>query len=107
MDEVVDLDLLFQIPQEYARIIGGNGEEASSRRSTMVLKNVPKNPKNNGEEGPFYSPSKYDRLGAESSHPVLDPVPTELTTDLPGSSTRCTESHTENAITFASGLRFR
>jgi hypothetical protein len=32
LDEVVDLDLMFQIPQEYARIIGGKGEEESSRR---------------------------------------------------------------------------
>ena len=43
MVEVVDLDLLFQIPQEYARIIGGKGEEASSRGSTMVVKKVLKN----------------------------------------------------------------
>ena len=75
MDEVVDLDLLFQIPQEYARIIGGKGEEASSRGSTKVVKNVLKNPKNNGEEAPFIAPKKYDRLGAESSHPALDPAP--------------------------------
>ena len=45
MVEVVDLDLLFQIPQEYARIIGGEGEEASSRGPTMVVKNVLKNPR--------------------------------------------------------------
>jgi hypothetical protein len=32
---IVDLDLLFQIPQKYARIIGGKGEEASSREATM------------------------------------------------------------------------
>ena len=31
----VDLDLLFQIPQEDARIIGGKGEEASFWGSTM------------------------------------------------------------------------
>jgi hypothetical protein len=41
--EVVDLDLLFQIPQEYARIMGGNGEEESSRGSRIVVKNVIKN----------------------------------------------------------------
>jgi len=41
--EVVDLDLLFQIPQEYARIIGGKGEEESSRDSTMVAQKVLKN----------------------------------------------------------------
>jgi len=43
--EVVDLDLLFQSPQKDARIIGGMGEEASSRGSTMVAKNVLKNPR--------------------------------------------------------------
>jgi hypothetical protein len=32
--QIVDLDLLFKIPQKYARIIGGKGEEASSRDST-------------------------------------------------------------------------
>jgi hypothetical protein len=42
--EVVDLDLLFQSPQKDARIIGGMGEEASSRGSTIVAKNVLKNP---------------------------------------------------------------
>jgi hypothetical protein len=34
---VVDLDLLFQIPQKDARIIGGKREGASSRRSTMEV----------------------------------------------------------------------
>jgi hypothetical protein len=43
LEEVVDLDLLFQIPKKYARIIGGKGEEASSRGSTMVVKNMLKN----------------------------------------------------------------
>jgi hypothetical protein len=33
--EIVDLDLLFQIPQKYATIIGGKREGASSRGSTM------------------------------------------------------------------------
>ena len=32
----MDLDLLSQIPQRYARIMGGNGREASFARSTMV-----------------------------------------------------------------------
>jgi hypothetical protein len=35
--EIVDLDLLFQIPQKYARIIGGKGEEASSKDSTIEV----------------------------------------------------------------------
>jgi hypothetical protein len=34
---VVDLDLLFQIPQKYARIIGGKREGASSRGSTIEV----------------------------------------------------------------------
>jgi hypothetical protein len=34
---VVDLDLLFQIPQKYARVIGGKGEKASSRGATMEV----------------------------------------------------------------------
>jgi hypothetical protein len=37
---VVNLDLLFQIPQKYARIIGGKGEEASSRGSTMEVREI-------------------------------------------------------------------
>ena len=42
----VDLDLLFQIPQKDERIIGGKGEEASSRGPTMVVKNMLKNSTN-------------------------------------------------------------
>jgi hypothetical protein len=42
---IVDLDLLFQIPQKDARIVGGKGEEASSRGSTMVGQNMLKNPR--------------------------------------------------------------
>ena len=40
---IVDLDLLFQSTQKDARIIGGKGEEASSRSSTMVGENMLKN----------------------------------------------------------------
>jgi hypothetical protein len=40
---IVDLDLLFQSPQKDARIIGGKGEEASSRGSTMEVNFVVKN----------------------------------------------------------------
>jgi hypothetical protein len=43
--EVVDLNLLFQSPQNDARIVGGMGEEASSRRLTMVGENKLKNPR--------------------------------------------------------------
>jgi hypothetical protein len=59
---VVDLDLLFQIPQEYERIIGGKGEEASSRDSTIEvrenLKNTLETLKNHWGRSPFYSKSK-------------------------------------------------
>jgi hypothetical protein len=54
--EIVDQDLLFQIPQKDARIIVGNGEGESSRESTMEVYFVLKNPKIFGEEDPFYSP---------------------------------------------------
>ena len=64
--EVVDLDLLFQIPQEYARIIGGKGEEASSRGPTMVVKNVLKNPRKLLGRSPFYSPLGNMTVGARS-----------------------------------------
>jgi hypothetical protein len=52
--EIVDLDLLFQIPQKYARIIGGKREGARSRGSTMemseMLKNTLRTLKTIGEE---------------------------------------------------------
>jgi hypothetical protein len=41
--EIVDLDLLFQIPKKYARIIGGKGEEASSIVSTMEVREMLRN----------------------------------------------------------------
>jgi hypothetical protein len=60
--EIVDLDLLFQIPKKYARIIGGKGEEASSRGSTMeereMLKNTLRTLKNHWGRSPFYSKLK-------------------------------------------------
>jgi hypothetical protein len=59
---VVDLDLLFQIPQKYARIIGGKREGASSREATMEvrekLKNTPRTLENHWGRSPFYSKSK-------------------------------------------------
>jgi hypothetical protein len=59
---IVDLDLLFQIPQKYARIIGGKGEEASSRDLTMEvrenLKNTLRTHFNRWGRSPFYSKSK-------------------------------------------------
>ena len=50
---IVDLDLLFKSPQKDARLIGGMGEEASSRDSTMVAKNVLKNPRKPLETKPL------------------------------------------------------
>jgi hypothetical protein len=38
--EIVDINLLFQIPKKYARIMGG---EASSRGSTMEVREMLKN----------------------------------------------------------------
>jgi hypothetical protein len=60
--EIVDLVILFQIPQKYARIIGGKGEEVSLRVSTIemreMLKNTLRTPKKDWGRSPFYSNSK-------------------------------------------------
>jgi hypothetical protein len=42
--EIVDQDLIFQSHQTYARIIGGNGEEESLWRLTMVVQNEAQEP---------------------------------------------------------------
>jgi hypothetical protein len=59
---VVDLDPLFQIPQKYARIIGGKRKGASSRGLTMEvrekLKNTLETLPNRWGRSPFYSKSK-------------------------------------------------
>jgi hypothetical protein len=59
---VVDLDHLFQIPQKYARILRGKREGASSRDSTMEvrekLKNTLETLVNHWGRSPFYSKSK-------------------------------------------------
>ena len=64
---IVDLDLLFQIPQKDARIIGGKGEGASSRETTMEERESLRNPRTTrkpvGEEAPFIGNPKYGRLG--------------------------------------------
>jgi hypothetical protein len=44
--EIVDLDNLFQIPQKYARIIGGKREGASSRESTMEVREMQEHTRN-------------------------------------------------------------
>jgi hypothetical protein len=54
--EIVDQDILSQIPQKDARIIGGKRKEESSRGSTMEEYFELKNPKTFREEDPFYSP---------------------------------------------------
>jgi hypothetical protein len=54
--EIVDQDLLSQIPQKDARIIGGKREEESSRGLTVKVYSMLKNPKTFWEEDPFYSP---------------------------------------------------
>jgi hypothetical protein len=51
--EIVDQDLLSQIPQKDARIIGGKTDEESSRGSTMEVYFMLKNPKTFGEKTPF------------------------------------------------------
>jgi hypothetical protein len=56
--EIVDQDLLSQIPQKDARIIGGKREEESSRGSTIEVYFVLKNPKTFGGKDPFYSPQR-------------------------------------------------
>jgi hypothetical protein len=66
---VVDLDLLFQIPPKYARIIGGKREGASSRGSTMEVYFMLKNPKIFGEEDPFYSPQRKIAVWGETGNP--------------------------------------
>jgi hypothetical protein len=65
--EIVDQDLISQIPQKDARIIGGKREEERSRGSTMEVYFVLKNPKTFVEEDPFYSPQRklavWDKTG--------------------------------------------
>jgi hypothetical protein len=56
--EVVDLDLLSQTPQEYARIMRGKGEESSSRGSIMMVKNMLKNSKEQWRIRPLLYPFK-------------------------------------------------
>ena len=66
---IVDLDLLFQIPQKDARIIGGKGEEASSRGPTMVVKNVLKNLIQPLGKKPFYRGEKMWSLEKNPNQP--------------------------------------
>jgi hypothetical protein len=59
---IVDLDLLSLFPQEYARIMGGMGEIASSRRSTMERKHELKGLGVFGEESPLNRSPKIQPL---------------------------------------------
>jgi hypothetical protein len=71
--QIVDLDLLFQIPKKYARIIGRKGEEARSRGSTMeereMLKNCLDTRENVGEEAPFIATQNMAIGGGELPNP--------------------------------------
>jgi hypothetical protein len=66
--EIVDQDLLYQIPKKYARIIGGKREGASSRESTMevieMLKNTLRTLENHWGRSPFYMESQIWPLGS-------------------------------------------
>ena len=72
----VDLDLLSQIPQRYARIMGGNGREASFARSTMVEEREKKTSSENlgslGKKGPFIALPEKEPL-QEISHWIIRP----------------------------------
>jgi hypothetical protein len=66
--EIVDQDLLYQIPQKYARIIRGKREGASSRESTMEVREMLKNTlgtlENHWGRSPFYMESQIWPLGS-------------------------------------------
>ena len=51
---IVDLDLLFKIPQKDVTIIGGMGEEAISKGPTLVVNFVLKSLPNHWGRSPFY-----------------------------------------------------
>jgi hypothetical protein len=66
--DIVDQDLLSQIPQKYARIIRGKREEESSRGSTMEVREMLKNTlgtlENHWGRSPFYMESQIWPLGS-------------------------------------------
>jgi hypothetical protein len=66
--EIVDQDLLSQIPKKYARIIGGKREEEISRGSTMEVREMLKNTlgtlENHWGRSPFYMESQIWLLGS-------------------------------------------
>jgi hypothetical protein len=67
--EIVDQDLLSQIPQKYARIIGGKRKEESSRGSTMEVYFVLKNSRKPLGKSPFYSPQRKLAVWGETGIP--------------------------------------
>jgi hypothetical protein len=80
---IVDLDLLYQSPQKDARIIGGKGEEESSRGSTMVVKIVLKNHRKPlGKKG-IYSGREKLAVWRSLRPPVGKSVRPELGPDVP------------------------
>jgi hypothetical protein len=68
--EIVDQDLLSQIPQKYARTIGGKRKEESSRGSIMEVREMLKNTlgtlENHCRRSPFYMESQIWPLGVIS-----------------------------------------
>jgi hypothetical protein len=68
MVEIVDQDLISQILQKYARIIGGKREGASSRESTMEVRELLKitlvTLENHWGRSPFYMESQIWPLGS-------------------------------------------
>ena len=81
---IVDLDLLFQIPQKDARIIGGKGEEASSRGPTMVVKNMLKNLIQPLGKKPFYRGEKMWPLRESATNSARKSVRPEMEPEILG-----------------------
>jgi hypothetical protein len=67
--DIVDQDLLSQISQKDARIIGGKKWEESSRGSTMEVYFMLKNPKIFEDEDPFYIPQRKLAVWGETEIP--------------------------------------
>jgi hypothetical protein len=105
--DIVDLDILFQIPKKYARIIGGKREGASSRGSTMeereILKNTLRTLKNCWGRSLFYSKSKYGRWGKFTGKTGGNPVSSGSTPALPMHSPVSTRPAPENLPKMVSG----
>jgi hypothetical protein len=68
--EILDLDLIFRSPKEYAKKHRRDGEEASLWRSTMVVQNNLKHPRKSWGKGPFYRKPKIWPFGDKLGLPV-------------------------------------